>query len=85
MFREANSCPRAKLEGNCELRGTDNVHVQDTTIQLTQPLLSIRARPTKILYTKSQEQSTISWENMSVLFSQPGESPILFNPGGDKN
>ena len=24
-FREANSCPRAKLEGNCELRETDNV------------------------------------------------------------
>ena len=25
LFREAKSCPRAKLEGNCELRGTDNV------------------------------------------------------------
>ena len=25
MFREANSFPRAKLEENCELRGTDNV------------------------------------------------------------
>ena len=28
LFREANSCPRAKLEGNCELRGTDNVQGQ---------------------------------------------------------
>ena len=28
LFREANSCPRAKLEGNCELRGTDNVQIQ---------------------------------------------------------
>ena len=28
LFREANSCPRAKLEGNCELRGTDNVRGQ---------------------------------------------------------
>ena len=29
LFREANSFPRAKLEENCELRGTDNVqHVQ---------------------------------------------------------
>ena len=28
MFREANSFPRAKLEENCELRGTDNVQGQ---------------------------------------------------------
>ena len=28
LFREANSFPRAKLEENCELRGTDNVQVQ---------------------------------------------------------
>ena len=28
LFQEANSCPRAKLEGNCELRGTDNVQGQ---------------------------------------------------------
>ena len=27
-FREANSFPRAKLEENCELRGTDNVRGQ---------------------------------------------------------
>ena len=26
----------------------------------------------------SQEQSTSRWENIYVLFSQPGESPILF-------
>ena len=25
LFREANSFPRAKLEENCELQGTDNV------------------------------------------------------------
>ena len=25
LFREANSFPRAKLEENCELRGTDNI------------------------------------------------------------
>ena len=28
LFREANSFPRAKLEENCELRGTDNVQEQ---------------------------------------------------------
>ena len=28
LFREANSFPRAKLEENCELRGTDNVQRQ---------------------------------------------------------
>ena len=28
LFREANSFPRAKLEENCELRGTDNVSGQ---------------------------------------------------------
>ena len=28
LFRKANSCPRAKLEGNCEPRGTDNVQGQ---------------------------------------------------------
>ena len=28
MFREANSFPRAKLEENYELRGTDNVQGQ---------------------------------------------------------
>ena len=27
-FRDANSFTRAKLEENCELRGTDNVHGQ---------------------------------------------------------
>ena len=28
LFREANSFPRAKLEENCEIRGTDNVQGQ---------------------------------------------------------
>ena len=28
LFREANNFPRAKLEENCELRGTDNVRGQ---------------------------------------------------------
>ena len=28
LFREANSFPRAKLEENCELLGTDNVRGQ---------------------------------------------------------
>ena len=28
QFRKANSFPRAKLEENCELRGTDNVQGQ---------------------------------------------------------
>ena len=28
LFREANTLPRAKLEENCELRGTDNVQGQ---------------------------------------------------------
>ena len=28
LFREANTFPRAKLEENCELRGTDNVQGQ---------------------------------------------------------
>ena len=28
LFREANSYPRAKLEENCEVRGTDNVQGQ---------------------------------------------------------
>ena len=28
LFREGNSFPRAKLEENCELRGTDNVQGQ---------------------------------------------------------
>ena len=28
LFREANSFPRAKLQENCELRGTDNVQEQ---------------------------------------------------------
>jgi len=28
LFLEANSFPRAKLEENCELRGTDNVQGQ---------------------------------------------------------
>jgi len=29
LFREANSFQRAKLEENCELRGTDNVQGQN--------------------------------------------------------
>ena len=28
LFRKANRFPRAKLEENCELRGTDNVEGQ---------------------------------------------------------
>ena len=28
LFREVNSLPRAKLEENCQLRGTDNVQGQ---------------------------------------------------------
>ena len=28
LFPEANSFPRAKLEQNCELRGTDNIQGQ---------------------------------------------------------
>ena len=32
LFREANSFPRAKLEENCELRGTDNVQGQYPSI-----------------------------------------------------
>ena len=28
LFQEANSCPRVKLEGNCELWGTDSVQGQ---------------------------------------------------------
>ena len=28
LFREANSFPRAKLEENCDIRGTDNVQGQ---------------------------------------------------------
>ena len=33
-----------------------------------------------------QQLSTNGWENVSVLFSQPGESTIRFQPGGsDKN
>ena len=28
LFREANNFPKAKLEENCELRGTDNVQGQ---------------------------------------------------------
>ena len=28
LFREANSFPKAKLEENCELRGTDNVQLR---------------------------------------------------------
>ena len=34
LFREANSFPRAKLEENCELRGTDNVQGQISGIFL---------------------------------------------------
>ena len=37
-------------------------------------------------HLQKQEQSTSCWENTSVLFSQPGESPILFQLGGsDRN
>ena len=32
LFREANSFPRAKLEENCELPGTDNVQGQISSI-----------------------------------------------------
>ena len=36
------------------------------------------------LKTTFQEQSTSCWENIYVLFSQPGESPTLFRPGGSE-
>ena len=36
LFREANSFPRAKLEENCELRGTDNVQGQISELIIQQ-------------------------------------------------
>ena len=38
LFRKANSFPRAKLEENCELRGTDNVQGQISEL-ITHPLI----------------------------------------------
>ena len=34
---------------------------------------------------KSEEQSTSIWENISVIFPQQGENPILFQPGRSDN
>ena len=39
LFREANSFPRAKLEENCELRGTDNVQGQ-----ISEPIFAAKLR-----------------------------------------
>ena len=39
LFREANSFPRAKLEENCELRGTDNVQGQ-----ISKPIFAAKLR-----------------------------------------
>ena len=47
---------------------------------------ALHSRKYWVLLLGKQEQSTSCWENIYVLFSQPGESPISFQPGGgDKN
>ena len=44
LFREANSFPRAKLEENCELRGTDNVQGQ-----ISEHIFAAKLRPLCLL------------------------------------
>ena len=82
LFREANSCPRAKLEGNCELRGTDNVqgqlsvHISEAKSSLLS-LLSFKyflsqrkqQRENKTKQNKKQNTST-SWWFLALLSQQ---------------
>ena len=42
MFRKANSFPRAKLEENCELRGTDNVQMATIVFIILQIFFATR-------------------------------------------
>ena len=67
LFREANSFPRAKLEENCELRGTDNgqgqisVHIKAKWMLLC--LLSFKYFVYKAAF----------WETFSQSFSNAKE------------
>ena len=54
LFREANSFPRAKVEGNCELRGTDNVQGQISVRAYLRP----KWRLLSLLYFKSFSERT---------------------------
>ena len=80
LFREANSCLRAKLEGNCELRGTDNVqgqlfmHILEAKCSLLSLLsfkyfLSQRKPGRKTKQNKKQNTST-SWCFLALLSQQ---------------
>ena len=81
LFREANSCPRAKLEGNCELRGTDNVqgqlfvHISEakssllSLLSFTYFLSQRKQRRNKTKQTTKQNTST-SWSFLALLSQQ---------------
>ena len=48
LFREANSFPRAKLEENCKLRGTDNVQGQISELIIHHIFLLARDWPKRV-------------------------------------
>ena len=48
LFQEANSFPRAKLEENCELRGTDNVQGQISKLVIHSIFLLTRDWPKRV-------------------------------------
>ena len=61
LFREANSFPRAKLEENCELQGTDNVQGQ-----ISKHIFAAKLRLLCLL--------SIGFKNMANIL---GYSPVL--------
>ena len=61
LFREANSFPRAKLEENCELRGTDN-----TQGQISEHILAPNGDYC-IYFPSSLSRNVRSFENWGIL------------------
>ena len=77
LFREANSFPRAKLEENCELRGTDNVQGQ-----ISEPIFAAKLRAKLSPREKAERvknlRSMIRWTKRDFIFKQGNSESVLF-------
>ena len=69
LFREANRFPRAKLEENCELRGTDNVQGQ-----ISVHIFEAKWMLLRLLSFKYFLQGRVSGDLLSKLFKRQRNS-----------
>ena len=78
LFREANSFPRAKLEENCELRGTDNVQGQ-----ISEHIFKVKWRLLFLLsfkyFSQHARSASLSYVNHVKVFQLASKISTSFN------